>query len=179
MENKDEEAIAPLLSEAATAIQKCIDMLEQYSDRQNQRNKKDADAASAAYESARTLMLVLSGLAILIGAIAAVGITRRLLQQLGGEPDYAAEIAGRIGAGDLTVAVDIIGVIDGIAFQTNILALNDRFHGLDYLRYHRAAFGGRWNQPGPANWAVALPWSQAKYAISRSVPLQPRRKSRL
>jgi methyl-accepting chemotaxis protein len=33
-------------------------------------------------------------------------ITRQLLQQLGGEPDYAAAIAGKIAAGDLTVSVN-------------------------------------------------------------------------
>ena len=32
-------------------------------------------------------------------------ITRHLLRQLGGEPDYAAAIAGKIAAGDLTVSV--------------------------------------------------------------------------
>jgi methyl-accepting chemotaxis protein len=43
--------------------------------------------------------------ALLIGVAVAVLITRGLLRQLGGEPDYAAEIADHIAKGDL--AIDI------------------------------------------------------------------------
>jgi methyl-accepting chemotaxis protein len=50
-------------------------------------------------------MLLLSALALAAGIAAAVLIARRLLRQLGGEPDIAAEIAGRIASGDLTVPV--------------------------------------------------------------------------
>jgi methyl-accepting chemotaxis protein len=56
---------------------------------------------------ARTLLLLLGGAALVMGLAAAVLITRTLLKQLGGEPGYAAEIAGRIAAGDLTVKVEI------------------------------------------------------------------------
>jgi len=43
--------------------------------------------------------------ALLIGIAVAVLITRGLLRQLGGEPDYAAEIAGHIAKGDLAIAI--------------------------------------------------------------------------
>jgi methyl-accepting chemotaxis protein len=52
------------------------------------------------------LMTILGGLALLAGAGAAFIITRTLLKQLGGEPGYAADIAGIIAAGDLGVVID-------------------------------------------------------------------------
>ncbi len=57
--------------------------------------------------AATLLMSVLGGIALLVGVILAVMITRSLLRQLGGEPDYAAEIARQVAAGDLTVEVKL------------------------------------------------------------------------
>ncbi|WP_051567020.1 methyl-accepting chemotaxis protein [Herminiimonas sp. CN] len=56
--------------------------------------------------SASTLMLMLGGVALLIGVAAALLITRGLLKQLGGEPAYAMDITKQIAAGDLAVEVD-------------------------------------------------------------------------
>jgi len=44
-------------------------------------------------------------IAVLIGIAVAVMITRSLLKQLGGEPDYAAEIADHIAKGDLAIEI--------------------------------------------------------------------------
>jgi len=68
-------------------------------------------------DSARVLMAMLGGAALLIGVGAAFLITRTLLKQLGGEPDYAASIAGSIAAGDLSVAIEI-----GEGDRTSLLA---------------------------------------------------------
>jgi methyl-accepting chemotaxis protein len=57
-------------------------------------------------DSARLLMMALGGLALLAGVSAALVIIRTLLNQLGGEPDYARCIAEKIAAGDLTITVD-------------------------------------------------------------------------
>jgi methyl-accepting chemotaxis protein len=64
-----------------------------------------ADAASA-YTVARNTMLGLGGLAVFLGILAAVVITRGLIKQLGGEPDYTAGIASSIAHGDLSVSID-------------------------------------------------------------------------
>ncbi|HTN66420.1 MAG TPA: MCP four helix bundle domain-containing protein, partial [Burkholderiaceae bacterium] len=61
-------------------------------------------------DSAGILMLALGGLALGIGLLAGFLITRRLLAQLGGEPDYAMAITRQIAAGDLS---DVIHTRDG------------------------------------------------------------------
>ena len=103
--NKDEEATALLMSQSGPATQRWQDDMDQYLQLQTQHNKDDAAAAEAAYAQARSLMLVLCGLALAAGVAAAVVIARGLLRQLGGEPGYAAMIAGRIASGDLTMEV--------------------------------------------------------------------------
>ncbi|HYD78590.1 MAG TPA: methyl-accepting chemotaxis protein [Paucimonas sp.] len=107
LENKDAEAIELLLKQAAPATQKWQDALDENIELQKQNNEKDAKTADEAYRSARTMILVLSGIAVAIGIAAATFITRSLLQQLGGEPSYAAEIASKIAIGDLSVAVEV------------------------------------------------------------------------
>ena len=76
--------------------------------RLKEQNAVDAAAAATAmYESSRTIMLML----VLGSAAAGIGLgvllTRSLTRQLGGEPAYASAIASRIAGGDLTVAVDL------------------------------------------------------------------------
>jgi len=104
--HKDAEATALLMSQAGPATQAWQDAMDEDVELIKRNNMADAAAAAEAYRSARALMLTLSGLALLVGVAASVLIASRLLRQLGGEPDTAAEIAGRIAAGDLTVAVD-------------------------------------------------------------------------
>ena len=103
--NQDAEATGILLQQAGPSTQAWQDAMDEYAALQKATNLADNAAAKAEYQAARTVMLALSAVAIGIGAVAAFLIARTLLRQLGGEPDYAAEIAGRIAAGDLTVDV--------------------------------------------------------------------------
>jgi methyl-accepting chemotaxis protein len=66
----------------------------------------EARAAQESQARARNLLLVLAALGVVIAATAATLITKSLLRSLGGEPAYAARIAGLIAEGDLTVAVE-------------------------------------------------------------------------
>jgi len=68
-----------------------------------QANQNNNDA----YESSRATLLLLVALSALAGTGFGVLITRSLTRQLGGEPAYAADIAGRIAAGDLSVDVQV------------------------------------------------------------------------
>uniref|UniRef100_UPI000D454A9D methyl-accepting chemotaxis protein n=1 Tax=unclassified Variovorax TaxID=663243 RepID=UPI000D454A9D len=53
----------------------------------------------------RLIALTLGG--VLVGLVLGVLISRGLTRQLGGEPGYAAHVAGRIAEGDLAVAIDV------------------------------------------------------------------------
>jgi methyl-accepting chemotaxis protein len=64
-----------------------------------------ADSArdtTAIYHGARTLMLAMVLGSLAVGVAIGIAITRNLTRQLGGEPGYAAEVAGLIAAGDLS-----------------------------------------------------------------------------
>jgi methyl-accepting chemotaxis protein len=54
-----------------------------------------------------TLSLVFGAAALVIGAGVSYWLTRNVMRQLGGEPAYAAEIAGAIAAGDLTANIHV------------------------------------------------------------------------
>ncbi|MBC7857298.1 MAG: MCP four helix bundle domain-containing protein, partial [Burkholderiaceae bacterium] len=75
-------------------------------------------------DSARVLMTMLGGAALFIGIGAAFLITRTLLKQLGGEPGYAAGIAGSIAAGDLSVPIEI-GKNDRTSLLVAMKAMRD------------------------------------------------------
>ena len=69
-------------------------------------SRKSAMEAGETYKNAVALLSIFGTLALLVGIAAAFLITRGLLKQLGGEPAYAAGIAGQIAAGNLAVVID-------------------------------------------------------------------------
>jgi len=66
-----------------------------------------ASQSAVTYQRSRDVMVVLSALAIVLAAVVAWRFSRRLRVQLGGEPDYAAHVAGNIARGDLSVHVAV------------------------------------------------------------------------
>jgi methyl-accepting chemotaxis protein len=77
-------------------------------------SKFNFDGGSAAAEQARLvfvqtrqLVIGLIAAALLLGAILAVGITRSLLRQLGGEPSMAVAVAQAVANGDLTTVITL------------------------------------------------------------------------
>ncbi len=94
------DKVRPAQIELIAALDAMLEKLEAGS-------RESAAQAGQTYNSAVALMMTLGGLALAVGVAAALLITRSLLRQLGGEPSYAARIADRIAAGDLTVQVDI------------------------------------------------------------------------
>src|SRR5471032_1304281 len=63
---------------------------------------RDGDAL---YASSRGWIIALLAGSVALGALGAWGITRWLVQRLGGEPDYAVTVAGKIAAGELSVPI--------------------------------------------------------------------------
>ena len=80
-------------------------------DRLTQRNfdggEQDNRAAKQVYTRAKFGTFVLLGLAIVMGIVMALIISRGLLRQLGGEPAYATSITRHIAGGDLAIGVQL------------------------------------------------------------------------
>jgi methyl-accepting chemotaxis protein len=87
--------LRPLLSAYKEAILAIIEL-------QNVRMKETGVAADATYSGARTTMMGLGVLALALAAFIAAFIARSLLQELGGEPRVAANIARAVAQGDFT-----------------------------------------------------------------------------
>ncbi|MAU97277.1 MAG: methyl-accepting chemotaxis protein [Fulvimarina sp.] len=67
--------------------------------------KAASDAASVDYENARMIVLSMIGFALVVGIVVAVLVSRSILKQLGGEPDYTVAIIREIAVGNLGVEV--------------------------------------------------------------------------
>ncbi|HJV02001.1 MAG TPA: methyl-accepting chemotaxis protein [Burkholderiaceae bacterium] len=104
--NKAEDATKVMIKEIRPVQKKWMAALDQLATLEDKLNTQVQADAATGFASARTFMIVLGALAVAISVLAAVVITRGLLKQLGGEPDYTASIAGSIAKGDLSVMID-------------------------------------------------------------------------
>jgi len=95
-----------MVKEIRPAQKKWMEALDQLTALEDKLNNQTQTDASTAFANARNFMLMLLVLAVGLGVAAATVITRGLLKQLGGEPDYTAQIAGSIAHGDLSIAID-------------------------------------------------------------------------
>jgi methyl-accepting chemotaxis protein len=100
------DATRVMIKEIRPAQKKWMDALEQLATLEDKLNTQSQIDAEAAFLNARNFMLLMGVLAVGMGVLAAVVITRGLLKQLGGEPDYTASIAGSIAHGDLSIAIE-------------------------------------------------------------------------
>jgi len=80
-----------------------LDKLVALEDKQSAQSQQDA---ADAFVNARNFMVIMLVVAVVMGVVAAWIITRGLLKQLGGEPDYTTKIAGSIAHGNLAIAID-------------------------------------------------------------------------
>ncbi|WP_050479220.1 methyl-accepting chemotaxis protein [Herbaspirillum rhizosphaerae] len=70
-----------------------------------QRVAEAGTASDRLFDRSIAWIIGMTIVAVLIGVAVALVITRGLLKQLGGEPDYAAEIADHIAKGDLAIEI--------------------------------------------------------------------------
>ena len=103
--NNPEVATITLIKKLRPIQKKWLDALDDLTSLEDKLNAGVTEDAKSAFSSARLYMLLLSGLALAAGVLAATVITRSLLKQLGGEPNYASQIASQIAAGDLAVEI--------------------------------------------------------------------------
>jgi methyl-accepting chemotaxis protein len=101
-----DQAKAYLLSETRPLQMDYIKSIDEFTRIERTITEADATEAMRTVFTARTFLLGLGAIGLLLAGIVAFGVRRSLLQQLGGEPAEVARIAGRIAGGDLTAAID-------------------------------------------------------------------------
>ncbi|MFZ4529273.1 MAG: methyl-accepting chemotaxis protein [Undibacterium curvum] len=107
LQKQTEEAYRILRYEYRPVQRKWWDMINEQMVEQEKQNQAAVVKAAADYKQARSTLITLGCLALLVGAIAAWLIVRSLLAQLGGEPRYLVQIAEKIASGDLSMDIRV------------------------------------------------------------------------
>jgi methyl-accepting chemotaxis protein len=100
---KDSEAIDLMNREARPAVRNWIVAVDGLVAYQGERNKFRYEEAVKAYDSSRTMMLIIGLVALLIAIASAIFITRSIVIPL----NEAVAISSSLAQGDLTVSVDV------------------------------------------------------------------------
>jgi methyl-accepting chemotaxis protein len=101
--DKDAEATDLLMKEAGPAVTKWQEAMDENIELQKANNKIDVDLANEAYRSAQMLMLVLAGLAILLGGAIAWFVARSITRPIG----EAVAVARTVASGDLSSRIHV------------------------------------------------------------------------
>jgi methyl-accepting chemotaxis protein len=96
-------AVVFLLRDAAPATSKWQDDIEAFIDLQEAKSAKDEANAEQAYKRARTLMLAVSGAAILLGILISALITRSITRPI----SAAVSVARTVASGDLSSRIEV------------------------------------------------------------------------
>ncbi|MBS0341484.1 MAG: MCP four helix bundle domain-containing protein [Proteobacteria bacterium] len=104
---KNAEAAEVIVKEATAPQLRQLQAIHAMVELQERQSKEMLEKAGADYVSGVTLVFALTGAALILSVAMAFLITRSLTRQLGGEPDYAANVAHEIAAGNLTVGVHL------------------------------------------------------------------------
>ena len=104
--NDAESATRVLIKEIRPPQKKWMEALDKLAALEEKMSAQAQTEAESGFNAARNMMIVLGLVAGVLGVLAAWFITRGLLKQLGGEPDYTAKIASSIAAGDLSIRID-------------------------------------------------------------------------
>jgi len=96
-----------MLKQARIKSNAWIGRLDELADFEGELNDQAATDAANTYATIRLITWSVVALALAVGTLAAVVITRGILRQLGGEPAAAQEVASQIADGNLTVKVQL------------------------------------------------------------------------
>ncbi len=91
----------------STAFDETVSALDALNKFSFEGGQKAAEHVDEVYKQARTLILVVLAVTLVLGFVLAWAITRRLIAQLGGEPQVAAEVARAVAEGDLSTAIHV------------------------------------------------------------------------
>jgi methyl-accepting chemotaxis protein len=102
-EGKQAEAKSYLLDDIRPLQLAYINSINDLIEFQSKLMSKVGEDADKQVQTALTLIIIMSLIAIILGVAVAFWIVRNLMKQLGGEPDYAAHAVGKIAQGDLSI----------------------------------------------------------------------------
>ncbi|MGD0490529.1 MAG: methyl-accepting chemotaxis protein [Steroidobacteraceae bacterium] len=91
-----------LLDEAIPAQLVYVDQLKKFADLERAQIKSRADLVDPDYKRTRTLLLILSLVAVAVAGVVAFLSVSQLKRQLGGEPQEVAAVANKVAAGDFS-----------------------------------------------------------------------------
>ncbi|NTV09264.1 MAG: HAMP domain-containing protein, partial [Zoogloea sp.] len=126
---KKDEAVSFLLGSLRQTQRAYIDSVGEIIKYQTDLMKDEGKAAEALAASTKSLLVVLTLLAVLFGSGFAYFIIRDLLRKLGGEPAVAQELAAKIAAGDLSTQV-IVKAGDTTSLMASMKQLSDGIQSL-------------------------------------------------
>ncbi|GGC85872.1 methyl-accepting chemotaxis protein [Undibacterium terreum] len=110
LQEQTDEAFRILRADLRPIQRKWWATINEFTAYEEKHNAKAIADAEQIYTTARALVLAFGSIALMTGIVAAVLITRSLVRQLGGEPQYAVEIAGGIASGDLSMMVKVVDI---------------------------------------------------------------------
>ena len=105
-EGKRDAAGKLMVEEGLPTLDTLIKNISALSDLQEKASAEGAKLAHAAYDSGLWMIIALGAVAFGLGILLALMIVRSLTKQLGGEPAYVAEVAGKVADGDLDMKVE-------------------------------------------------------------------------
>jgi len=106
--NKFAEATQTLQSSISPAYREWLKRINKLIDAQEIKIQQEVTAAREQTNSFQSMMLTVTLIALVIGAVVAVSLVNRLRRVIGGEPEYAASVIHQIAKGDLTVTIDTV-----------------------------------------------------------------------
>lgn len=106
--NKFAEATQTLQSSISPAYREWLKRINKLIDAQEIKIQQEVTAAREQTNSFESMMLTVTLIALVIGAVVAVSLVNRLRRVIGGEPEYAASVIHQIASGDLTVTIDTV-----------------------------------------------------------------------
>jgi methyl-accepting chemotaxis protein len=100
--NKNVEATAVLIKEVRPPQKKWLETLDELANLEEKQNDEAAADAEKMYQSARNIMIMLGALALVIGAVITILVTRSITRPL----NNAVGVANQLAAGDLSFTVN-------------------------------------------------------------------------
>ncbi|WFP49102.1 methyl-accepting chemotaxis protein [Methylomonas sp. EFPC3] len=136
-QNKNAEARDLMMTNQAI-VDKMLSAFKSHSEYNQRLGKNSSDEAISIKSSAVLVSTIIAVLAIAVMGLLGLFIARSLMRQLGGEPDFVADLAYKISQGDLSTVIGLKAG-DQTSVMANMKSLSDNIKALLDEMEHMAA----------------------------------------